>query len=85
MVGLRNWASLDVSKSRGDKPKTVVKVVNNTGRNLSQMASKIAGFKPRFWEYSSIVETKTMESFMIIPVIPISPTTENRDKFIPQK
>ena len=48
MVGLRNWASLDVSKSKGDKPKTVVKVVNNTGRNLSQIASKIAGFKPRF-------------------------------------
>ena len=85
MVGFRNWASLDVSKSRGDNPKTVVKVVNNTGRNLSQIASKIAGFKPRFWEYSSIVETKTIESFIIIPVIPISPTTENRDKFIPQK
>ena len=85
IVGFKNCASFDVSKRSGIKPKTVVKVVSKTGLSLSHIASTIAGFKPLVFEYSSIVDTKTIESLIIIPVIPIKPIIENIDKLIPHK
>ena len=48
-------------------------------RSRSQTASTIAGFRARSAECSSTVETSTIESLMMMPVIPISPTTENID------
>ena len=78
-VGLRNCACDEVSYSKGDRPRTVVNVVSNTGLNRSVTPSTIAGNRPRSLEYSSIVVTKTMESLIIIPTMPISPTTENSE------
>ena len=39
----------------------------------------IDGIIPLSFEYSSIVEIKTIESLIMIPVIPISPTIVNID------
>ena len=83
-VGFKNWASWEVSKRRGAKPKTVVSVVNKTGRSLSQIPS-ITGSGLFSDSYSLIVETRTIESLIIIPVIPIKPITEKRDIGICQK
>ena len=74
-VGFKNCAWLDPSYSRGARPRTVVNVVSITGRKRSAVPSIIAGIKPLSCAYSSIVVTKTIESLMIIPTIPISPTT----------
>ena len=41
-VGFKNCASLEFSKSRGAKPKTVVSVVNKIGLSLSTVATNIA-------------------------------------------
>ena len=82
IVGFKNCAAADFSNNKGANPKTVVKVVSKTGLNLSQQASTIAGIKPRFSEYSSIVVTSTIESLIIIPLIPIIPTILNIDNGI---
>ena len=58
----------------------MVKVVSITGRNRSAAPSMMAGIRPLFTAYSSMVVTKTIESLMIIPLIPISPTTLNIDR-----
>ena len=78
-VGFRNSAWLDPSYSNGARPRTVVNVVSNTGRNRSLTPSMIAGINARVSAYSSMVFTNTIESFMMIPVMPSSPTTVNID------
>ena len=79
IVGFKNCACAEDSNNNGVSPKTVVNVVNNTGRKRSEQASIMAGTNPRFSAYSSIVVTSTMESLIIIPLIPIKPTIENID------
>ena len=76
-VGFRNCACCEVSYISGASPSTVVSVVSITGRNRSAAPSMIDGINPRSCAYSSMVETSTMESLMMIPVIPNSPTTVN--------
>jgi hypothetical protein len=49
------------------------------GPSLSHTPSMIAGIRPRVSAFSSMVVTSTMESLMMIPVIPIRPTTVNMD------
>ncbi len=83
-VGFKNCASWEVSNNNGARPKTVVSVVSKTGRSLSQIAS-ITGSEWFFSSYSLIVETSTIESLIMIPVIPIKPITEKRDMGICQK
>ena len=82
-VGFKNCASLDCSKSKGANPKTVVSVVKSMGLNLSQVAFVIAPRLSIFFLYSLKVEINTIESLIIIPVIPISPIMLNIDKAIP--
>ena len=82
-VGFKNCASLDCSNSRGANPKTVVNVVKSIGLNLSHVAFIIAPILSIFFLYSLKVEINTIESFIIIHVIPISPIILNMDKAIP--
>ena len=83
-VGLRNSACDERSYNSGARPRTVVAVVSSTGRNRSATASTIAGRRARVARYSSMVEISTMESLMMIPDMPIRPTTENRLSGRPQ-
>ena len=78
-VGLRNCACCDDSNKSGVRPSTVVSVVSSTGRKRSTTASTIAERQSRFLRYSSIVLTRIIESLMMMPVMPIRPTTENTD------
>ena len=48
-----------------------------TGRSLSAVPSTMDGTSPRSFWYPSMVVTSTIESLMMIPVIPNSPTTVN--------
>ncbi len=82
-VGFKNCASVDCSNNKGANPKTVVSVVKSIGLNLSHVALIIAPVLSIFFLYSLKVEMSTIESFIIIPVIPINPIILNIDKAIP--